>query len=419
MRRITPRITPLFVALAAALITVLLGLAMAIMLPAGPAESAARPCAVGSGPNLAGKRFTRVEQLPANLRCATLTNAKLDELDLTQRDLSGAVLRGASLKEADLTQAHLEYADLRGADLTAADLGQLRAKQADLRNAILIDAEAGQAEFPHADLRKAVLTRAVLTQATFTNAKLGGADLNQATLGQIKARTADFTGAKLKDVKLGQAALQHAVFKDADLTEAVFTQAELQGADFTGAIIEGASFIQASDLNLTGARGEGTNVPDDAVIAPATETEPPAGDGEPSGGESDTEPARRSSGGLSPAFIVVLVSAFGLSMTLLVWGLTSGRRKRSHATFTMARHAAEEDVTRFGEEIDTLDFEMKVNAVSGPSHDWRAALDAYEAAKRALMLARTPGELHAAAVAVHHGRQALHRVRATMGRAPR
>ncbi|WP_155341378.1 pentapeptide repeat-containing protein [Acrocarpospora corrugata] len=416
MRRYTPRVTPLFFALLAVLITVLVGIVLAIMLPATASDAAARPCAIGSGPNLAGKRFTRVEQLPQNLRCATLTNAKLDELDLTQRDLTGAVLRGASLKEADLTQAHVEYADLRGADLTSADLGQLQAKHADLRAAILIDASAGQAEFPHANLTKATLTRAVFTQADFTDAKLADADLNQAALGQIKGRTADFTRAKLRDVKFGQATLQHAVFKEADLTEAVFTQAELQGADFTGAIIEQASFIQASDVNLTGARGSGANLPSDTIVAPATE-EPPAGD-KTEGPARELEQPTGSKGlfGLSPALLVVLVSAFGLSMTLLIWGISSGRRKRHHATFSMARHAAEEDVTRFGEEIDTLDFEMKVNAVSGPSHDWRAALDAYEAAKRALMLARTPGELHAAAAAVHHGRLALHRVRSSMGR---
>jgi hypothetical protein len=85
------------------------------------------------------------------------------------------------------------------------------------------------------------------------------------------------------------------------------------------------------------------------------------------------------------------------------------------AFFAVARHAAEESVTRLGEEIDQLDFEFKINQMSGgPSHDWRAALDAYEAAKQALIIARTPSDLHAAASAVQHGRHALHQVRSRM-----
>ncbi len=102
-------------------------------------------------------------------------------------------------------------------------------------------------------------------------------------------------------------------------------------------------------------------------------------------------------------------------MTLIVWGLSHQRTRRSDADLRHGPPRGEEDVTRLGEEIDTLDFDMKVNAVSGPSHDWRAALDAYEAAKQALFLARTLEELHAAA-RVHHGRQALHRVRSVLPR---
>ncbi|WP_051759345.1 pentapeptide repeat-containing protein [Herbidospora cretacea] len=384
-----------------------------VLVPATAANAAAAPCKKGSGPNLRGADFTNGRQLPSDLRCADLTGAKLDEVDFTQKDLTGAILRNASMKEADFTQAHLEYADLRGADLTSADLGQLRAKQADLRGATLVDVEAGQAEFPHADLSDAVMTRANLTQVTLTNAKLVGADLNEAELGQVKGRTADFTRAKMKEAEFGQAQLQHAVFKETDLTEAQFTQAELQGADFTGAVVEQASFIQADDLNLAGARGNPADLPTGVSFDPPAE-EPEFGD-EPTAKPTSRQLPTRVLG-MSPALLIALAGGLGLSLTLIVWGLSHQRTRRHDADFTMARRVAEEDVTRFGEEIDTLDFDMKVNAVSGPSHDWRAALDAYEAAKQALYLARTPEELHAAAAAVHHGRQALHRVRAVLPR---
>ncbi|WP_066369311.1 pentapeptide repeat-containing protein [Herbidospora mongoliensis] len=396
-----------------AVVASLFAFSLVLAVPATAAQATAAPCQKGSGPKLRGADFTNGRQLPDNLRCADLTGAKLDEVDFTQKDLTGAILRNASMKEADFTQAYLEYADLRGADLTSADLGQLRAKQADLRGAIMIDVEGAQAEFPHADLSKAIMTRANLGQVTLTNAKLVGADLNEATLGQVKGRTADFTGAKLKEAKFGQGGLQHAIFKNADLTEAEFTQAELQGADFTGAVIEGASFIQADDVNLNGARGGANDVPE------GTPQEPFTGD-TGSGDDPTTPPTSRNMPprilGMSPALLIILAGALGLSLTLIVWGLSHQRTRRSDTNFALARRVAEEDVTRLGEEIDTLDFDMKVNAVSGPSQDWRAALDAYEAAKQALYLARTPEELHAAAAAVHHGRLALQRVRSVLPR---
>lgn len=108
------------------------------------------------------------------------------------------------------------------------------------------------------------------------------------------------------------------------------------------------------------------------------------------------------------------MSGLGLSLTLIMWGVAHRRRERFVAEMAVARHAAEEDVTRFGEEIDALDFEMKINQVSGPTHEWRAALDAYEAAKQALHVAQTPYDLQAAAMAIGRGRQALHEVRSRL-----
>ncbi|GAA4194037.1 pentapeptide repeat-containing protein [Microbispora amethystogenes] len=386
-----------------------------------PYAAAGAPCAPGSGVKLRGRDLTQGSTLPAVLRCADLTGAKLDGVDLTARDLTGAVLRKASLKEADLGQAHLDYADLRGADLSDADLGQLRARKADLRGAILTDADAVQAEFPHADLTGAVLTRAVLTQADLTDATLVGADLRDATLGQIKARKADLTRAKLGEAKLGQAHLEHAVLRNADLSEAEFTQAELDGADFRGADVGKASFIQASDVNLTGARGTPVNLPDDAVAPGRTDGADGEGDAQVGvddvvRGDTGDDLTVRAGGtrGPSPALILVVVSGLGLVLTLIMWGGAHRRKQRFAAEMAVARHAAEEDVTRFGEEIDALDFEMKINQISGPSQEWRAALDAYEAAKQALGVARTPYELRAAAVTVARGRDALRQVRSRL-----
>ncbi|GAA4205531.1 hypothetical protein GCM10022252_66230 [Streptosporangium oxazolinicum] len=372
-----------------------------------PAQASAGPCKPGQGVNLRGKDFTRGAQLPVNLRCADLTRAKLDSVELLQKDLTGAILRDASLKKANLTQATLKYADLRGADFSEADLGQMHADHADLRGAILIDAEAGQAEFPHADLTGATLTRAELTQVDFTNAKLIDADLEESTPGQLKARKADFTRAKLREAKMSQANLRNTTFKDADLSEVEFTQAELDGADFTGALVEGASFTQADDADLTGSKGNPTgitlavptSVPDLDIFG-TKETDPP-----------QDEPAQ--SGGPSVGLVMVVLSAVGLALTVVAWGVSAQRRTRRNARFAVVRRGAEEDITRLGEEIDQLDYEFQVNGRGGMTadRDWRLALDAYEAAKQALLVARREQELHFVARAVQDGRAALGRLR--------
>jgi uncharacterized protein YjbI with pentapeptide repeats len=368
-----------------------------------PAQAATGPCKPGEGPDLRGRDFTHGAQLPAGLRCADLTEARLNGVDLTLKDLTGATLRGASLKQANLTQTTLKYADLRDADLTEADLGQLHADHADLRGAILVDAEAGQAEFPYADLSGAKLTRAELTQVDFTNAKLVDADLNESTPGQLKARKADFTRAKLHDAKMGQSNLRNATFKDADVSEALFTQAELEGADFTGALVEGTSFVQADGADTTGSEG----TPKGAAGPPTDSDFVPEDDSEP---QVDRRPPPR---GPSVGLIMVVLSAVGLALTMVIWGISTQRRNRRNAQFALIRHNAEEDITRLGEEIDRLDYEFQISGRGGMTadQDWRRAIDAYEAAKIALAVAQRREELHFVAQAVQDGRAALDRLK--------
>ncbi|MFI6451723.1 pentapeptide repeat-containing protein [Streptosporangium amethystogenes] len=389
-----------------------LALAVAIFALSGtvisPAQASAGPCRPGQGVNLRGRDFTRGAQLPADLRCANLTGAKLNGVELIQKDLTGAILRGASLKQANLTQARLKYADLRGADLTEAELGQMHADHADLRDAILVDAEAGQAEFPYANLTGAKLTRAELTQVNFTAAKLIDADLDESTPGQLKARKADFTRAKLREAKLSQSNLRNATFKYADVSEAEFTQAELDGADFTGALVQGASFIQADDVDLTGAKGTptGLTIPLPTSL-PTSQTEEAEEPDIP-----QMEPAQ--SVGPSVGLVMVVLSAVGLALTVVAWGVSAQQRTRRAARFAVLRRGAEDDITRLGEEIDQLDYEFQVSGRGGMTadHDWRHALDAYEAAKQALSIARRSEELHFVARAVQDGRAALARLRA-------
>ncbi|MEV0967285.1 pentapeptide repeat-containing protein [Microtetraspora glauca] len=376
--------------------------------PAGvPAAARARACTPGSGPDLRGEDLADADDLPRNLRCADLTGATLNGADLTHRDLTGAILRDASLQGATLSLAHADGADLRGADFTGADLGQFRAKRVKLRGALLIGVYAEQAEFPRSDFTGAILSGAVLTQADLTGSTFASADLTKATMGQVKARGADFTRATMRGTRLGQAHLERAVFTSADLNRAVLTQASLDGADLNGANVNGATFGQARDLDLTGSRGTPADVPADALSPSPTEADrTPEAAQEAAHRAIANDPVRTAAG-----LLLVVLSGIGLGLTLLFWGLSHRRRKRDLAAFEKERVAVMDDLTRFGDEIDTVDAEMKSGRIDGAPGEWRAALDAYEAARHVLTVARTPYELQGAASAVQHGRASLHRVR--------
>ncbi|MFB9967247.1 pentapeptide repeat-containing protein [Sinosporangium siamense] len=376
---------------------------------AGRGLISARPCRAGQGANYRGRDLRRTV-LPYSLRCADLTGAKLDQVDLTQKDMTGAILRGASLREADLTQARLDYADLRKADFTEADLGQMHADRSDAREAIFVDAEAGQAEFQHAKLNGAKFTRAVLTQATLVDAVLTGADLRNATLGQIKARKADFSHAQMHEAKLGQATLLHAKFRSADLREADFTMADVDGADFSGANVESATFTMVDDLNLDGAVGtpEGqvgrTSVP---RVTRVPTTPPTAGGRVVYSRPAESKPRI--------GLIMVIAGAAGLGITLALWGAARRRHRREADVFLLARRAVEDDVTTLGRHIDALDLELRSGGrlpTVTAEHDWQRALDAYQAARNILSSASGTEDLAYAAQAVHDARSALHRLQA-------
>ncbi|MFF3664246.1 pentapeptide repeat-containing protein [Microtetraspora malaysiensis] len=395
-----------------ALSVVLVIMAVALPVPLSAAVAGADTaalsagCRPGSGPDMRGEDFTDAENLPNDLQCANLTGATLDGADLSNRDLRGVILRDASLKDADLTLAHAEGVDLRGADLSGAELGQFHGKQAQLRSAILKDVYAGQADLSRADLTGAVLARAQLTQANLTGTTFVGADLSKAILGQVTARTADFTRATMRATKLSQAHLESAVFAAADLGGAALGQAEMEGADLTGANVEGASFVQARDVNLAGSRGT-------PAVAPTTLPSPsPSGDRSPGAADRAIaeDPVRTVTG-----LLLVVLSAIGLTITLFFWAAAHRRRKRDADAFDLERQVLAEDLTQLGAEINTMDAELRRDdgtpTEPGDQREWRAALDAYEAARHVLTVARTSGELQGAVSAVEHGRASLRRVR--------
>ena len=121
------------------------------------------------------------------LKCANLTGAKLDGLDLSQFDLQYANLTAATLLKTNLTEADLTGANLSAAKLDGATMTQVTLDKANATAASFKDAKLGQASMVGtlmigANLTDAHLGQADLTDANFTNATLTGADLGQATM---------------------------------------------------------------------------------------------------------------------------------------------------------------------------------------------------------------------------------------------
>lgn len=92
---------------------------------------------------------------------------------------------------------------------------------------------------------------------------------------------------------------------------------------------------------------------------------------------------------------------------------TPARGRISPADLDAARRAAEEDVTRFGEELQRLDLDVQMAGVDEAMlQDWQRALDSYEAAKRSLEMVESPDDVRHVTTALEDGRYAVACVRA-------
>jgi hypothetical protein len=90
-----------------------------------------------------------------------------------------------------------------------------------------------------------------------------------------------------------------------------------------------------------------------------------------------------------------------------------GRPAVSAADLDAARRAAEEDVTRFGEELQRLDLDVRMAHVDEAMlQDWQRSLDSYESAKRSLEMVQSPNDVRHVTTALEDGRYAVACVRA-------
>ena len=98
---------------------------------------------------------------------------------------------------------------------------------------------------------------------------------------------------------------------------------------------------------------------------------------------------------------------------LLMKAVTDNRRRneltqRKNAELEAVRRVADEDVTRFGEELQRLDTEMLTTELGeAMRQDYQRALDSYEAAKQSLQQAEQPDDIKHVTEALEDGRYAV------------
>ena len=106
--------------------------------------------------------------------------------------------------------------------------------------------------------------------------------------------------------------------------------------------------------------------------------------------------------------VLMIISSSRRSMTA-----APVRRQVSAADLDASRRAAEEDVTRFGEELQRLDTDVQMAGVDEAMlQDWQRALDSYESAKRSLEMVQSPDDVRHVTTALEDGRYAVACVRA-------
>src|SRR4051812_44434438 len=96
--------------------------------------------------------------------------------------------------------------------------------------------------------------------------------------------------------------------------------------------------------------------------------------------------------------LLVLLLIFGIAAVLVV---SVGRRRREQALEERRQHdleavrvVADEDVTRFGEELQRLDAELMAETLDDPTRqDYQRGLDSYEAAKDTMTRLRVPEDV--------------------------
>jgi len=216
--------------------------------------------------DLSGASMKRTALIGTNLSGARLAGVDLTRANLEGADLSGAILTGANLSDARLRGAKLAGCDLTDATLdgalfTRADLTDIKAAGAKGKGTSFNGARLDRADFEAAVFEGTEFVGAVMPEIRFVKAELAACDFSEAS-----GEKSDFTGANLSAALFGEGArfgeskfemihaagsqweaaeLAGCVFRAAQLTRANFESAVLTGCDFTLSRMRKVSFERA------------------------------------------------------------------------------------------------------------------------------------------------------------------------------
>ena len=174
---------------------------------------------------------------------ALLKYARLDGLNLANRNLKEAEFAGASFVRANLFGSNLTRTSLYCADLRRCDLRNANLTGADMRGASLNGANLSYAVLDQADLRAAVMMK----MGPDGFCIIDHVDTSHGGRG-VKPVGVDFSNCSMRHASFGNAQLDGANFSGALLDGAKFQGAKLINANFRGAVLTG---VNLKDLAVT------------------------------------------------------------------------------------------------------------------------------------------------------------------------
>lgn len=190
--------------------------------------------------NLEDLDLSEIDLASANLKGADLNNANLSGSNLNWSDLTGACFIRANLSGAYLTRANLTRGDFTGANLSGTEITEGSLSGTNLR----------EANLTHSDLRGADLREANLSRSDLSGANLSGADLRKAILSGAALRGTHLSEANLTRADLSGAYLEHTNLMHALLVETNFEEAVLMDCRIYGVSTWGMKLGRSTQSNL-------------------------------------------------------------------------------------------------------------------------------------------------------------------------
>lgn len=117
--------------------------------------------------------------------------------------------------------------------------------------------------------------------------------------------------------------------------------------------------------------------------------------------------------------VAVVLGGVGLYRRHAVQQRESAEQAALESQLSTSKRAADEDVTKFGEELQRLDTDVAGHALDEPmQQDYQRALDAYEDSKTSLAAVQQPDEIRHVTEILEDGRYAVACVKARIAKRP-